>query len=181
MPLSRQLAELKRETEEPVCVIEAESNRPIGFVEFFDRPQSRHGFAQAQLLHYRLFLRDVPAGDGADAAPQVLTMAFSTADVIITGWRLERVTEILQDGKLVAVKTIPARHVGLTGNRPAIVAIEIRPLAGVQEAQQSGDAAAVECFFWRAQRRVTCTTRGCHDCALHSSVVLEQMSDLCKT
>ena len=56
----------------------------------------------------------------------MLTLAFSTADVVVTGWRLERVAEKLSEGKLVAVKTIPTRHVGLTGNRPAVVSIEIR-------------------------------------------------------
>lgn len=32
-------------------------------------------------------------------------------------------------GTLAAVKTIPARHVAMTGNRPAVVAIEIRPVS----------------------------------------------------
>ena len=130
MSLSRAIAELKKDTEDTTCVVEAGSSRSIGFVEFFDTPhspQARQGFALAQLLHYRLAARAPEAGDAAEEArPQVLTLAFSTADVVVTGWRLERMAELLQDGKLAAVKTIPARHVGLTGNRPAVVKIEIR-------------------------------------------------------
>ncbi|MFT3830620.1 MAG: hypothetical protein QM691_13035 [Opitutaceae bacterium] len=38
----------------------------------------------------------------------------------------ERAAEFLQAGTLAAVKTIPARHVAMTGNRPAVVSIEIR-------------------------------------------------------
>jgi len=129
MSLARQLAALKEGSVDQDCAIEALSSQSPGFVVFLDGPQSRQGFALSHLLHYRLAPRDAVAGDGAAAAPQILTLAFSTADVVLTGWRLERVTEILHDGKLAAVKTIPARHVGLTGNRPAVVAIDIKPLA----------------------------------------------------
>ena len=68
-------------------------------------------------------------GDGPDTAPQVLTLGFSTADVVVTGWRLERAAEFLQAGTLASVKTIPVRHVAMTGNRPAVVAIEIRAVS----------------------------------------------------
>ena len=129
--LARQLSDLKKDAEDPVCVVQATSSQSLGFVEFFDAPGSRQGFALAQLLHYRLSLREpvVGAGDGADAAPQVLTLGFSTADVVVTGWRLERAAEFLQAGTLASVKTIPARHVAMTGNRPAVVAIEIRAVS----------------------------------------------------
>jgi hypothetical protein len=129
MSLSHQLAERRKDNEDPDCVVEALSTQSPGFVEFFDRPLSRQGFALSHLLHYRLAPREAAGGDGADAAPQVLTLAFSTADVVVTGWCLERVAEKLSEGKLVAVKTIPARHLGLTGNRPAVVAIEIRAVS----------------------------------------------------
>lgn len=45
------------------------------------------------------------------------------------GWRLERAAEFLQAGTLASVKIIPARHVAMTGNRPAVVAIEIRAVS----------------------------------------------------
>ena len=135
MSLSHQLAERKKDTEDPDCVVEALSTQSPGFVEFFDGPLSRQGFALSHLLHYRLAPREPVAGAGADAAPQMLTLAFSTADVVVTGWRLERVAEKLAEGKLVAVKTIPTRHVGMTGNRPAVVAIAIKPLAGAKDGQ----------------------------------------------
>jgi len=139
MSLSRAIAELKKDTEDTTCVVEAGSSRSIGFVEFFDNPhspQARQGFALAQLLHYRLAARAPEPGDAAEEArPQVLALAFSTADVVVTGWRLERMAEYLQDGKLAAVKTIPVRHVGLTANRPAVVAIEIKPLGQGKDGQ----------------------------------------------
>jgi len=135
MSLARQLAELKEGSVDGDCAIEALSSQSPGFVLFLDGPQSRQGFALSHLLYYRLAPRDAVAGDGADAAPQMLTLAFSTADVVLTGWRLERVTELIHDGKLAAVRTIPTRHVGLTGNRPAVVSIAINPLAGAKGGQ----------------------------------------------
>lgn len=130
MPLSQQLTDRKNEDEEPVCFVEALSSQPLGFIVFFDGPRSRHGFSLAQLLHFRIALRDALAGDGSDAAPHVLTLAFSTADITITGWRLERLATLLQEGRLAAVKVIPVRHVALTGNRPAVASIEIKPIEG---------------------------------------------------
>jgi len=135
MSLSHQLAGRKKDNEDPDCVVEALSTQSPGFVEFFDGPLSRQGFALSHLLHYRLAPRLAAAVDGAGAAPQVLTLAFSTADVALTGWRLERVAELIDEGKLVAVRTIPVRHVGLTGHRPAVVAIAIKPLAGAKDGQ----------------------------------------------
>ena len=135
MSLSRQLAALKEDPANQDCAIEALSSQSPGFVVFLDGPQSRQGFALSHLLHYRLAPRLAAAVDGAGAAPQVLTLAFSTADVALTGWRLERVAELIDEGKLVAVRTIPVRHVGLTGHRPAVVAIAIKPLAGAKDGQ----------------------------------------------
>lgn len=82
------------------------------------------GLELEALFHRELLTRN-PGHDPAEM-PQVLTLGFSTADVVVTGWRLERAAEFLQTGTLAAVKTIPIRHVAMTGNRPAVVAIEIR-------------------------------------------------------
>jgi hypothetical protein len=58
MSLSHQLADRKKDNEDPDCVVEALSTQSPGFVEFFDGPLSRQGFALAHLLHYRLAPRE---------------------------------------------------------------------------------------------------------------------------
>jgi len=42
--------------------------------------------------------------------PEKLTLAFATADVVMVGWRLERLAEHLRDGQLLAVRALPARY-----------------------------------------------------------------------
>jgi hypothetical protein len=58
------------------------------FVEFQLTLETRQGFALAQLLHYTLEAN--PAAGNKDESPERLTLAFSTADVVIFGARLVR-------------------------------------------------------------------------------------------
>ena len=78
------------------CVLTTQKHCPC--VEFLladteAARQHRHGFHTSQLLHYRLEPDD--GGDGDREPAEKLTLAFATADVVIVGWRLERLAEHL--------------------------------------------------------------------------------------
>jgi hypothetical protein len=64
-----------------------------------------------------------------NAPPQKLTIAFSTADVVILGWRLGRLADLLRDNELASVKVLSARYADLDRTRPFVASINITPLA----------------------------------------------------
>ena len=76
-------------------------------IEFILSDLNRHGFAAGQLLHYHLGANDE---EGKDAPPEKLFIAFATADVTLTGWRLGRISDHLCEGNLLAVRSLPARY-----------------------------------------------------------------------
>lgn len=68
-------------------------------------------------------------GRVAQAPTEKLTLSFTTADVTITGWRLDRVMEPFSEGKLSRVKVMPdaARYQPLLPAFQCVVAtIEIK-------------------------------------------------------
>jgi hypothetical protein len=97
------------------------------FIEFQPAPESRLGFALAQLLHYALEAN--PASeDSKDAAPERLTLAFSTADVVILGARLVRLTDLLREHKLAVVRAISERYRNAESAAPWVGEIAVRRL-----------------------------------------------------
>jgi len=84
----------------------------------------RHGFHASQLLHYRLEANE----GGKDAPPEKLSLAFATADVTLTGWRLDRIADDLRGGDLLAVRTLPTRYAQLDVAKPQIAAITVEPV-----------------------------------------------------
>jgi len=95
-------------------------------IEFILGERERHGFHASQLLHYRLAANDTA---GKEAPPEKLTIAFATADVTLTGWRLERVVQRLRDGDLLAVRTRPARYAQLDPAQCAVAAITVESIS----------------------------------------------------
>jgi hypothetical protein len=69
------------------------------------------------------------AGQDKNAAPQKLTLAFSTADVVILGWRLGRLADLLREIDLATVYVLPNRNADLDYGRPFIVSIIITPIS----------------------------------------------------
>ncbi|HVM59343.1 MAG TPA: hypothetical protein VMV72_00615 [Verrucomicrobiae bacterium] len=68
------------------------SNKYCACIEFHLDEDRRHGFHTSQLIDYTL----EPNPDaGENAPPQRLALAFSTADVVILGWRLGRLAEAM--------------------------------------------------------------------------------------
>jgi hypothetical protein len=81
------------------------SHKHCPCIEFVVSPEETHGFHSSQLLSYRLQV-------SSDDPPDKLTLAFSTADVVIIGWRLNPIVQHLHEGDLLAVRpssSIPER------------------------------------------------------------------------
>ena len=87
----------------------------------------RRGFHASQLIEYTLE-SNPDAKDDKDAPAQKLSLAFSTADVVILGWRLDRVTDYLHKNQLAAVGTLPKRYAELDRNKPFVASIKIEPV-----------------------------------------------------
>jgi len=112
------------------CVLTTQKHCPC--VEFLladteAARQHRHGFHTSQLLHYRLEPND--GGDGDREPAEKLTLAFATADVVILGWRLERLAEHLRDGELLAVRALPSRYANLDRNKTYVARITVEPFS----------------------------------------------------
>ncbi len=63
-----------------------------------------------------------------DAPPEKLTTAFATADVTLTGWRLDRIADDLRDGDLLAVRALPARYANPDKSKWAVASITVGPV-----------------------------------------------------
>ena len=109
--------------EENECVLTTERHCPC--VEFHTTGDERYGFHASQLLHYRLETEETLPGQ----PPHKLTLGFGTADVILTGWRLDRVTAHVRDGNLLAVRTSPVRFADLSRAKTHVASITVNPVA----------------------------------------------------
>ena len=96
-------------------------------IEFHLDEERRQGFHIGQLIHYRLE-PNPSAGEDKDAPPQKFTIAFSTADVVILGWRLGRLADLLRENDLATVHILSKRYADLDRG-PFVVAIIITPIS----------------------------------------------------
>jgi hypothetical protein len=97
-------------------------------IEFHLDEERRHGFHTSQLIDYTL--KPNPAtGDDKKAAPQKLALAFSTADVVILGWRLGRLADLLRENNLATVRVLSNRYADLDRARPFVASIIITPIS----------------------------------------------------
>ena len=89
----------------------------------------RHGFHIGQLIHYTL--EPAEAGDDERSCQPTgkLSLAFATADVVIVGWRLERLAEYLRDGELLAVRALPDHYANLDRNKTYVASITVEPIS----------------------------------------------------
>ena len=94
-------------------------------IEIIHGENDCHGFHTSQLLRYRLAENE----GGKDAPPEKLTIAFATADMTLTGWRLERIADDLRDGDFLAVRSLPARYANLDKSKCAVASITVEPVA----------------------------------------------------
>jgi hypothetical protein len=110
------------------CLLTTQKHCPC--IEFIlAQPESgvpqRHGFHASQLLHYRLEANE----GGQGAPPEKLTLAFATADVTLTGWRLDRIADDLRGGDLLAVRTLLTRYAQLDVAKPQVATITVEPVS----------------------------------------------------
>jgi len=115
-----------RKGEQPIECFDSDT-RAGSFIEFQPSPESRLGFAFAQLLHYSLEANPA-AEDAKDAPPERLTLGFSTADVVIMGARLVRLTDLLREHKLAVVRSLSGRYRNVESAAPWVGEIAVRRL-----------------------------------------------------
>lgn len=108
--------------EEGECVLTTQRHCPC--FEFYPTGEEYYGFHANQLLHYRLESSEGMPGQ----PPHKLTLGFGTADVVITGWYLDRVTAHIRDGDLLAVRTCPVRYAGLGRAKSHVASIIVTPI-----------------------------------------------------
>jgi hypothetical protein len=118
--LGQQVAAKKEAEEAASCHTNAARTGSASFVEFRPDPHTRVGFPMAQLCHYTL-----EANPGDQDAPERLTLAFSTADVTITGARLGRLVELLATHDLAAVSALDPRYQPALGRNPWVGTISV--------------------------------------------------------
>ncbi len=97
-------------------------------IEFHLDEERRHGFHTSQLIDYTLE-PNPDAGEDKNAPPQKLALAFSTADVVILGWRLGRLADLLRENNLATVHVLPKRYADLDRARPFVASIIITPIS----------------------------------------------------
>ena len=103
------------------------ANSYAGCIEFHKDKHHRRGFNASQLIDYTLE-PNPDAEDDKTVPPQKLSLAFSTADVIILGWRLGLIADYLRDNKLSAIGILPKRYAELERNAIYVSSIVITPI-----------------------------------------------------
>jgi hypothetical protein len=96
-------------------------------IEFHLPEHKRHGFNTSQLIEYTLE-PNPDAEDDKNEPPQKLTLAFSTADVVILGWWLGQLADKLRENNLAVVRVQPERFANLKRFVPFVVSVSITPV-----------------------------------------------------
>ena len=124
--LAQELAAKKAAEEpSPTCCTSA-SHGGAYFIELRPDPRTKTGFPVAQLCHYTLEAN--PSADEGKEAPERLTLGFSTADVVVTGARLGKLVELINEHGLASVSAVDARYAGTVGRGPWVARITIARL-----------------------------------------------------
>ena len=98
-------------------------NKHCYCIEFRNGKQ-RRGFHSSHLIEYTLE-ENPEATEDTNTPPEKIILAFSTADVTISGWRLGRLADALRDNELAAVSTSPKRLGELDPTKPYVASIVI--------------------------------------------------------
>jgi hypothetical protein len=97
-------------------------------IEFHLDEHRRRGFNASQLIAFSLDPNPDADGD-KNQPPQKLSLTFSTADVVVLGWRLGLITDYLRDNKLSAVGILPKRYAELENKSALVSSITITPVS----------------------------------------------------
>jgi len=104
------------------------TNKYCACIEFQVDKENRHGFHTGQLIHYTIG-SNPDAHDDKNAPPQKFALAFSTADVVILGWRLEFLATKLGENELATVRVLSKRCEDLDRVKSFVASIKITPIA----------------------------------------------------
>ena len=96
-------------------------------IEFHLDEHRRRGFNASQLIAFALD-PNPDAADDKNQPPQKLLLTFSTADVVVLGWRLGLMVDYLRDNRLSAVGILPKRYAELERTAAFVSAITITPV-----------------------------------------------------
>ena len=100
------------------------SEKYCACIEFHLSEHQRRGFHTSQLIEYTLE-PNPDAADDKNTPPQKLSLAFSTADVVVLGWRLGILADKLRENDLATVHVHPKRYGELDRNKPFVASITI--------------------------------------------------------
>ena len=103
------------------------ANTYAACIEFHLAENKRRGFHTSQLIDYTLE-PNPDAGDDKNAPAQKLSIAFSTANVVVLGWRLGLLADKLRENKLSALCVLPKRYSELERAVAFVASIKITPL-----------------------------------------------------
>jgi len=84
----------------------------------------RRAFNASQLIEFSLD-PNPDAADDKNEPPQKLSLQFSTADVVVLGWRLDSLADYLGENKLAAIGILPKRYAELERSKVFVSAIKI--------------------------------------------------------
>jgi hypothetical protein len=100
------------------------ANKYCACVEFWLDDDVRHGFSVNQLIQYSLE-PNPDVGDNKNAPAQKLLLAFSTADVVVSGWRLGRLADCLRENNLAVVRARLECNDGIDRKNVFVASIKI--------------------------------------------------------
>ena len=103
-------------------------NTAAAFIEFHLDKDHRRAFNTSHLIEISLD-PNPDAGTDKNVPPQKLSLVFSTADVVILGWRLGLIANYLRGNTLAAVCILPKRYAELERNAIYVSSIKITKLA----------------------------------------------------
>jgi hypothetical protein len=104
------------------------ANTYAACIEFHLDEHRRRGFSASQLIAFAFDPNPDADGD-KNQPPQKLSLTYSTADVVVLGWRLSLVVDYLRDNKLSAVGILPKRYAELENRSPFVSSITITPVS----------------------------------------------------
>ena len=98
------------------------------YIEFHLDEHHRRAFNASQLIEFSLD-PNPDADANKNEPPQRITLVFSTADVVVLGWRLGLIADNLRDKKLSAIGILPKRYAELERNAIYVSSITITPVS----------------------------------------------------
>ena len=114
------------------------SDRYCGCIQFHLDEHRRRAFTTSQLIGFSLE-PNPDAEDDKSLPPQKLSLIFSTADVVILGWRMDTLADKLAENTLIAVGILPKRYAELERTTVFVADIIVTPVGKNREQVSNGD------------------------------------------